>query len=164
MDSIKIKYTANLQEQIKARKLYYKHSFWSYFDKIIALLSIGFGCFLIALWGFSWWLIIFFIIGVFEFFNVLSLDSFIVKFQFKRLPVKFKEEQLVEFNEDVIIYKTAQIDSKLNWSLYYKVIETDEFFMLVYGKNMYSVIPKRAFKNDKEIDQFKQLINSKIRK
>ena len=41
-------------------------------------------------------------------------------------------------------------------------ITDDQFWLLVYGARMYSVIPKRAFKSDDEATRFRSLVTERI--
>jgi len=71
---------------------------------------------------------------------------------------KFRDDYLLQFSDDGIHFRTAQIDALLRWSLYNKVLEDERFYLLVYGKNMISVIPKRAFANAVQEAAFRQLL------
>ncbi|HEX8774760.1 MAG TPA: YcxB family protein [Pyrinomonadaceae bacterium] len=75
---------------------------------------------------------------------VLALFFVFPRQRFRSDP-RHRDEFFLEFTEEGIRFRTEQIDSRLNWSLYSRVIENDRFYVLVYGKGMMSVIPKRAF-------------------
>jgi hypothetical protein len=64
------------------------------------------------------------------------------------------------FSDAGIFLKTAKLESKLSWDLYTKVLESRDLYGLVYGKEtrMMSTIPKRAFKDRNQENQFRQLI------
>lgn len=79
-----------------------------------------------------------------------------------RSDPKFKDEYFLQFSEDGIQFKTAQIDALIQWSLYTKVLEDDRFYILIYGKNMISVIPKRAFTSAQQEAAFDALLRTKL--
>ncbi len=80
---------------------------------------------------------------------------------FKREP-KYKETLRWIFTDEGILLKTKSIDSKLEWSVYNTFLETKNIFMLYYGRELFSLIPKRSFLNANEIEEFKKLARSKI--
>jgi len=43
-------------------------------------------------------------------------------------------------------------------------MENDDIFLLIYGKRMYSVFPKSAFKDAEEINRFRDLVNKMFSK
>jgi hypothetical protein len=79
-----------------------------------------------------------------------------------RSDPKYSDEYTLQFSDDGIHFKTAQVDALLQWSLYTKVLENERFYILVYGKNMISVIPKRAFLNSNQEAAFNQLLERQI--
>ena len=64
------------------------------------------------------------------------------------------------FSDAGIFLKTAKLESKMSWDLYTKVLESHDLYGLVYGKEtrMVSMIPKRAFKDRDQENQFRQLL------
>ncbi len=79
------------------------------------------------------------------------------RYAFRREP-KFRDEYFLQFSDDGIHFRTAQIDSLVQWSLYDKVIEDERFYLMVYGKNMISVTPKRAFTSAAQEAAFRELL------
>jgi YcxB-like protein len=73
---------------------------------------------------------------------------------------KFRDKYEVTFSDEGIMVKTSQIDSKLAWSLYTRVLEGRDMYLLVYGKDtrMMTVVPRRAFKNRDQENQFRELV------
>jgi hypothetical protein len=56
------------------------------------------------------------------------------------------------------------MDAKLAWSLYTKVIEGKDMYLLLYGKDtrMMTTVPKRALKSRDEEMQFRALVTRHI--
>jgi hypothetical protein len=79
-----------------------------------------------------------------------------------RSDPKFRDEYFLQFSDDGIQFKTAQIDALVQWSLYSKVIENEGFYLLVYGKYMISVIPKRAFADANQEAEFRELLKRNL--
>ena len=95
-------------------------------------------------------------------FLITFLHLFVLPRQRFRSDPKFKDEYFLQFSEDGIQFKTAQIDALIQWSLYTKVLENDRFYLLIYGKNMISVIPKRAFSSAAQEAAFDALLRTKL--
>jgi hypothetical protein len=75
---------------------------------------------------------------------VLALFLVLPRQRFRSDP-RFRDEFTMEFTDEAIRFQTPHVDSKLTWSLYTRVLENERFFVLLYGKGMITVIPKRAF-------------------
>jgi len=84
--------------------------------------------------------------------------------RFYRGDPKFREKYQVTFSNEGVVVKTFQIDSKLAWSLYTKVIEGREMYLLMYGKDlrMMTAVPKRVFRNRDEEMEFRGLVSRHI--
>lgn len=73
---------------------------------------------------------------------------------------KFQDQYLFIFSDEGVAAKTAQIDTKLSWSLYTKVLEGKGIYLLVYGKDirMMTMIPKRTFRDSIQENAFRDLL------
>jgi hypothetical protein len=74
---------------------------------------------------------------------------------------KFRDKYEITFSDEGVKVKTSQIDSKLAWSLYTKVVEGSDMYLLVYGKadtRMMTAVPKRAFNSPDQEKQFRELV------
>jgi len=134
--------------------------FWIRFA--VSSFFFAIGLFLVSIWdldiGISFFLIF---IGV-AWLLIWFLQLFVVPRQAFRREPKFRDEYLLQFSDDGIHFKTAQIDALIQWSLYSKVIENERFYLMVYGQNMISVIPKRAFSNSHEEAAFAKLLRRQL--
>jgi hypothetical protein len=158
MDSVTLEFDHNLAEHLAARRLYYQSTLWWKADKVVAFLLISFGVFLLATAGFRWWTIIWFPLAIAEWFNLLSIDGLRTRIFFKRNP-KFLETYHLTFSDVGVHFKTASIDSTVSWSYYTRVLENDAMILLIYGTSLYTVIPKRAFRDDSQLAAFNSIVN-----
>ncbi|MBI4761341.1 MAG: YcxB family protein [Chloroflexota bacterium] len=71
-----------------------------------------------------------------------------------------------EASEDRIVLKDQFVETKLDWGSFQEVIEIPEYFILIYSsnKNMFHIIPKRAFKSSNDKLAFQKLLYTKIPK
>jgi hypothetical protein len=115
---------------------------------------------------------------VVEFFPLWATIAFVLLFEISLLyniiingprryfrgDLKFRDKYELTFSDEGVLLKTPQIDSKLAWSLYTRVIEGRDMYLLVYGKEtrMMTMVPKRSFRNSDEENRFRQLVSRHI--
>jgi hypothetical protein len=75
-------------------------------------------------------------------------------------PVQF------EVSGDQLLIKNQFTETKLDWGSFQKVIETKDYFLLVHSvnKNMFQIVPKRAFSSSADEQTFRNLLTIKIPK
>jgi len=68
-----------------------------------------------------------------------------------------------EINDEQILIKNKFIESKLDWDSFQRAIESKDHFLLVLAvnKNMFEIIPKRAFASSDDEQTFKKLLIAK---
>ncbi len=79
---------------------------------------------------------------------------------FRREP-KFRDEYSLTFSPEGIHFRTAQIDSHLQWSMYSQALIGPHSFVLYYGNRSFTVIPRRVFENKDQENAFEQLLVEK---
>ena len=67
-------------------------------------------------------------------------------------------------DEEQISFKTQFLETKLDWGSYHKVLESKDQFLLIHSanKNMFQIIPKRAFASVDDERAFRDLLKVKI--
>ena len=68
------------------------------------------------------------------------------------------------FTDDVIETVTGVASSTFSWVAIRRVVETSTAFYVSSQKNIYQIVPKRAFKNAADLDRFRDLVKSKLGK
>ncbi len=162
-EEIAVRFHPELRDQIRASMVLYRASIWRICDRIAGTIAVVAGVTLFVLWGWKWWLAILIPVALSEWSDFLHLHTVQAWIFFKRNP-KFRGEYILTFHPEGLHFKTTAIDSTLGWSYYDNAIEDSAVFVLSYGKSMCTVIPKRAFRNEDEVIQFRNLIQSKISK
>ena len=132
------------------------------FDLIIEILALIAGIIFWGVLGFSWiWMVLIFgsMVGL-----IIRILGYYVcpKIRYRSEP-KYKDEYLLEFDEGGIRFNTDSIESKLDWSLYNKMIETGNLYILIYGKYNFSIIPKKALLTEHDKMEFDMLIDKYIK-
>ena len=133
---------------------------WRVARYFVACVLVACGVFLIAMAG-RWWGALFALLGVLEACNLLPAAVVRAILEFRANP-KFREEYQLTLTREGLRFKTASIESTLKWTHYSDFFETDKAFILVYGKRMYTVIPKRALEGDTQLSEIRQLLSTSI--
>lgn len=77
---------------------------------------------------------------------------------------KFRDEFNLTFRDENIEFRTANVNATYNWNFYTGVIESDNFYLLIYGKNIhsFSVLPKRAFRDSNQETIFRRMLRRNL--
>ncbi len=135
---------------------------WKAARYIVAAILIAYGVFVLIGSG-LWWGALFVLVGLLETFNLLPGSIIRAIIEFRTNP-KFREEYQLTFSTESLHFRTATIDSTLKWTMYTGFLETSKAFILVYGKRMYTIIPKRALDSDASSHELREFLCSVIGK
>lgn len=96
-------------------------------------------------------------------FALLLIAAFTVlpALAFRREP-KFRDDYSLAFSPEGIHFRTAHIDSQLQWSMYSRALVDAYSYVLYYGSRQFTVIPKRVFASAEQQQAFEQLITERI--
>ena len=158
---ISIRFFNELKDHLEAQSVLYGKGVFAKLDKVVAVLLFGFGVYCLAFVGLYWWTVIWFLLAVAEWFNLLSPARWRTRIAFQRNP-KFLDEYHLTFSRENIHFKTVSFDSIMRWTHYERVVESSELFLLMYGKDFYTLIPKRCFNSNEEICAFRALVSQAI--
>jgi hypothetical protein len=64
-----------------------------------------------------------------------------------RSEAKFRDDYSLTFSQEGIHFRTAHIDSQLQWDLYSRALIDRHSYVLYYGSRQFTVIPKRVFQS-----------------
>ncbi|HKQ52141.1 MAG TPA: YcxB family protein [Pyrinomonadaceae bacterium] len=154
--NLQFKYTE--EEYVAATRLYMRRSKKFLFRLALCSVYIVACIFLLSWLEVAAELLILFVTASFIPPILFVLGFFVLPRQRFRRDPKFRDQYFLQFSDDGIQFKTAQIDAALQWSLYNQVWEDERFYILVYGEHMISVIPKRAFAGAAQESAFRQLL------
>ena len=80
---------------------------------------------------------------------------------FRREP-KFRDDYSLTFSPEGIHFRTAHIDSQLQWSMYSRALVDAHSYVLYYGSHQFTVIPKRVFQSAEQQQAFEQLLTQHV--
>ena len=158
---ISIRFVNELDDHLEARRVLYKEGVMAKVDKVVAVLLFGFGILSIASAGLLWWTVVWFPLALAEWFDLLTLSRWRTRVEFRRNP-KFRDEYHLTFTPDHIHFRTASIDSTVQWTHYERVVESPDLFLLMYGSGLYTMVPKRCFSSKDALNSFRALLGRAI--
>jgi hypothetical protein len=80
---------------------------------------------------------------------------------FRREP-KFRDDYSLTFSPEGIHFRTAYIDSQLQWSIYSRALIDAHSYILYYNSRQFTVLPKRVFQNVEQQQAFEQLLTHHV--
>jgi len=130
-------------------------------DILVCVIGFASGCYL---WRFSELKLLGQIaVGGSVLFALLLIAAFTVlpRWWFRREP-KYRDEYSLSFSPEGIHFRTAHIDSQLQWSLYTRALVDEHSFILYYGSRQFTIIPRREFANAEQQRAFANLLTQHV--
>jgi YcxB-like protein len=81
----------------------------------------------------------------------------IPRVSFRSQP-KFRDDYSLRFSPQGIHFRTAHIDSDLQWAMYTGALVDTYSFILYYGSQQFTVVPKRVFQDGSQRRTFERLL------
>jgi hypothetical protein len=153
---VTITYRPTLPDLVHAARAW-EGQHWTAARYTVAIILVAFGVWLGVGAG-RWWGGVFVLFGLLEWFNLLPAAAVRAVLEFRMNP-KFREEYQLTLTPESLGFRTATIDSTLKWTHYSRFFETGKAFILVYGRGMYTVIPKRALADEGELRELRDLLS-----
>lgn len=160
-ETLELTFDNRLADHLAAERLYYKSTIHWKIDRVVAVLLFALGGWLTRGAGLHWWTLMWFPLALAEWFNLLSIRPLQIVFWFRRNP-KFLETYHLTFGSEGIRFRTATIDSLIQWAFYTRMLEDRRLCLLVYGSHMYTVVPKRAFESEAGASAFRALVAANV--
>jgi hypothetical protein len=160
--------TENLTLQFNYTEAEYVSAVQSYYNRLLHVKTYIIGVSILVLAGLWWWLytgeqMVLFGLSAFALLVVrpLIFYCFSPRSHFRRKP-RLRDTQLLSCSEDGIELKTGNLNSQLKWQVYRQAYETPQFYLLFYGEQLFTIIPKRVFANVDQEARFRELLKRKI--
>jgi hypothetical protein len=94
---------------------------------------------------------------------IIVLALFVLPHAAYRKTEKFKQPYHLQFSEDAIEFSTQGLESRLEWQLYGRVLIDRYSYLLYYGKDSFTIVPKRVFADPDAKQTFEGLLDRKIK-
>jgi hypothetical protein len=161
-EPVTIKFKYNFNDLIQGFRIYRKGTLSHKIVIALGIIFILFGIWYYLELGFNLSSILLFI------FAIILLTDLVrhirIWLAYKRNEQLYTAENEVTFTESAIDLKTPRTEAQNKWTAYSDLLEDKELFLLVYGKWLYSIIPKRAFKDSEELDRVRILFLEHLEK
>ena len=160
-DAVQLSFRYDEKEFLAATRLYFWETPALLVRLIILYVLFGFGLLLLnVLLDFVlplWSVMALIFVAAVAWYHAYVID--LPRAHFRGDP-KYRDEYTLIFTDDGIEFKTENLNAKIAWSFYTGVIENENFYLMVYGKNIHSVsvLPKRAFRDSKQEATFRQML------
>ncbi len=161
--SLCLKFKYSEKEYAEAVKWYYSQSLNIKLDVVISVILICFGSILWISGSESILNKLLVLLGCILLLMIVFALYVNPKRTFRQEP-KFRDEYNLRFNDEGILFETEHINSTIAWNHYSQAKENKDFFYLIYGKYMFTIIPKRAFMNKEEEEEFRKLVVGRLEK
>jgi len=104
-----------------------------------------------------------FCIGASAAFALILLAAFIVipHYVFRTEP-KLRDDYSLTLSPAGVHFRTAHIDSQLQWSMYSRALVDTYSYLLYYGSRSFSLIPRRVFESGEQVAAFEQLLTQHV--
>lgn len=144
-------------DYVRAMRVHYAEHLHLWLDTCAIVLCAGLALYLWAMTSSHWLGLALF--GLSGALALMLLAAFFVipALTFRREP-KFRDEYALTFSQEGIHFKTAHVDSQLQWSLYSSALVGPHSYVLYYGTRSFTVIPKRVFQNTEQQQAFDELL------
>lgn len=158
MNKVTISFVYSKNEYIAAfREYLFRSKILRKFDLAFVSVLAIFELFLFFTSGFTIYSLVTGMILIFYFF-MFCLLYFLQPVNVYNHTPKFHQVLKISFSQENIYYKAASVSSVLNWDIYKEIWECKDFFYLVQAKNIYTIIPKRAFQNPTDLHSFEKIL------
>jgi hypothetical protein len=132
-------------------------------DIVVAIVLAGIGAYLWRSPGLHWLGVGCVLIAALFALMLVAAFTVIPRIAFRREP-KFRDDYALTFTPDGIHFRTAHIDSQLQWSMYSRALVDSHSYVLYYGSRQFTVIPKRVLQNAEDQQAFEQMLTQHVPK
>lgn len=166
---MKFEYRLQLKDLIEAHWVYSKEAFFRYCIGLIILIVTTDLISFFTKFHFLWNGILLrgtipnFILLTSLYALVYAQQYYAIKHDFEKQPI-FRDSVSVEMSEEGLEVKTSTSESKIKWSSFSYWKETPNLFLLYYPSKLHDLFPKRAFESDRQIDEFQEILASRLPK
>ena len=148
-------------DYVKALRAHYASRLRLRTDVFVVVMLVGIGAYLWTLPATRWLGAIGIVLGL-GFAGLLCAAFTILPVLVFRREPKLRDEYSLVFSAEGIHYRTAHIDSQIEWNLYSRALVDAHSYLLYYGSRQFTVIPKRVFGSPEQQEAFEQLLTRHV--
>lgn len=161
MPPIVLSFRYSKADVVRAMRAHYSSVLRVKLDGVLTILLLGTGLYCLRVPDLRW----------FGIFGVVASSVLLVMLgcAFTVLPnlavnwqPKYRDDYSLVFSNDGIHFRTAHIDSQLQWSLYTRALVDAHSYLLYYGSRTFTIIPKRVFRDQEQQAEFDKLLSQNV--
>ena len=160
MDALSLSFRYSEDDYVRAMRAHYKNRLRLPLDIVLISILVVLGAYLWNSGSQASATALFCVAGLFA---LMLIAAFLVipRIVFRREP-KFRDDYSLTFSRERIHFQTAHIDSWLDWAMYSRALIDHYSFVLYHGSSTFTVIPKRVFNTNAQMEAFENLLERKI--
>lgn len=158
---VELAFTYTEDEYVEAARLFFSRAYDTNFQFYLGLAVLAGGLFIGWLAGDVFITASVLIVGFLVLVRRWYVNSTLPRSYFRRNP-KFLDPYQLTFTEEGLFFRSKGTESRISWDFYTGVWETTDFYFLVYGKDLFSLIPKRAFRGPRQEAAFRELLRRNL--
>lgn len=159
--TVNLSFRYSESDYVRALRAHYTSRLRLRVDAVVTVVLVGVGAYLWCLPSLRWLGVACVAIAVVFALILIAAFTVLPPLVFRREP-KFRDEYSMTFSADGIHFRTAHIDSQLQWSLYSRALVDAHSYVLYYGSRQFTVIPKRVFQGAEQQQAFEQLLTQHV--
>lgn len=148
-------------DYVRALRAHYASRLRLRLDIAVTVVLFGIGVYLWQLPSLHWLGLACIVIAVASALMFVADFTVLPPLVFRREP-KFRDDYSLTFSPEGIRFRTAHIDSQLQWSTYSRTLVDAHSYLLYYGSRQFTVIPKRVFQSVEQRQAFEQLLTQHV--
>ena len=148
-------------DYVRAFRAHYASRLRLRLDIVVTIALLGIGVYLWRSPSLHWLGIACIVIAVVFALMLVAAFTVIPPLAFRREP-KFRDDYSLTFSPEGIHFRTAHVDSQLQWSMYSRALIDAHSYVLYYGSRQFTVIPKRVFQSVEQQQAFEQLLAQRV--
>ncbi len=148
-------------DYVRALRAHYASQLRLRLDILVIIILIGAGACLWRSPSLHWLAVAGIALAVLFALMLIAAFTVIPKLAFRREP-KFRNDYALAFTPEGIHFRTAHIDSQLQWSIYSRALIDAHSYVLYYGPRQFTVIPKRVLQSADQRQAFEQMLTGSI--
>ena len=148
-------------DYVRALRAHYASRLRLRLDIVVTVVLVGIGVYLWQSPNLHWLGLACIVIGAAFALMLIAAFTVIPPLAFRREP-KFRDDYSLTFSPEGILFRTAHIDSQLQWSMYSRALIDAQSYVLYYGSRQFTVIPKRVFQSIEQQQAFEQLLTQHV--
>ncbi|MCK5646347.1 MAG: YcxB family protein [Anaerolineales bacterium] len=157
---ITIKYNYKISDLIRAYRRYRSKTLMYKIG-----LALGAICLIVGIWylvqfNLDTAAVLLFLLALMLAFDLVRLLR--IWLAFKRNEKLYTKEIEVRIEDGGIHSKTDDAESFFKWERFDEVMEDEQFFLLIYGKWMYTIIPKRIFSDPTQMQIVSEMFREHV--